>query len=88
MLLAPLCLATLCAGCGFRSPNLPPPPAGLVEPCPRPVALPDRGLSQAEVETAWRRDRIALVACGDRLTGLAGYLRDLRSGGLPRVAGR
>lgn len=76
MLLAPLCLATACGG--FKSPDLPPPPAALVVPCARPVTLPDRGMSQSEVETAWRRDRIALADCGDRLEGLAGFMGDLR----------
>lgn len=75
-LLAPLCLVTACGG--FKSPDIPAPPAALVAPCARPVALPDRGMSQSEVEQFWRRDRIALADCGDRLEGLAGFMGDLR----------
>lgn len=76
MLLALPLVGTACGG--FHSPDLPPPPAALVAPCERPVALPDRGMSQAEVETAWRRDRLALADCGGRLEGLAGFMGDLR----------
>lgn len=75
MLLGLPCLVTACGG--FRSPDIPAPPAALVAPCERPVRLPDRGMSQSEVETAWRRDRIALADCGDRLEGLAGFMGDL-----------
>lgn len=34
--------------------------------CSRPVTLPDRDLSQAEVTTFWGRDRAALVECETR----------------------
>lgn len=46
--------------------------------CPRPVALPDRALTQAEVETLWARDRAALVSCGWKRDALVAFYADLR----------
>jgi hypothetical protein len=37
------------------------------------VALPDRDMTQGEVETAWGRDRGALRACASRHNGLVGW---------------
>ena len=45
-------------------PQLDPAPSALTAACPRPVVLPDRSLSQAEVEAFWLRDRQRLVECG------------------------
>jgi len=41
--------------------------------CPRPVRLPDRELSQAEVEAYWLRDRQALIECGLTKQALLNY---------------
>ena len=51
---------------------VPNPPPSLIAPCRAPVALPDRGLMQGEVETLWGRDRSALRECGGKVRGLAG----------------
>lgn len=66
----PLVLAA-CSGSTVADLALPP-PASLVAPCPRPVLLPERALSQVEVERFWGRDRSALRACGEQVDGLAG----------------
>lgn len=42
------------------------PPQALAAACADPVALPVRALTQAEVETLWRSDRLALLTCGER----------------------
>lgn len=41
-------------------------PAAAREPCPEPVAVPDRRLSQQEVVSLWGRDRAALRMCEPR----------------------
>ena len=68
-LAAPLLALTACAA--SPSVKAPPPPPSLIAPCRAPVALPDRGLSQGEVETLWGRDRSALRECGAKVNGLA-----------------
>lgn len=45
-------------------------PASLTQPCPRPVLLPNRVLTQAEVEDYWLVDRRNLVNCRSRHAGL------------------
>ncbi|WP_414832176.1 hypothetical protein [Afifella sp. YEN Y35] len=47
-----------------EAPILEPAPAELSAPCADPVTLPGRGLTQAEVEKLWARDRVALTRCG------------------------
>ncbi|KFI27241.1 hypothetical protein CG51_10705 [Haematobacter missouriensis] len=64
-------MLSLPAGCGVSSKSADVPPSLLV-PCDRPVSLPDRALSDREVEVYWGRDRAALVACRSRHEGLAG----------------
>lgn len=49
------------------------PPASLTAPCAAPVGLPDRALSDRDIEVFWGRDRSALRACGSRHQGLAGW---------------
>jgi hypothetical protein len=69
-----IALPCLLTACGASLPDeRPVPPPSLVAPCARPVALPDRGLSQAEVEVMWGRDRSALRTCGGQLDGLAAW---------------
>lgn len=43
-----------------------PPPEVIAAPCASVVVLPQRALTQAEVETLWRSDRHALTDCGER----------------------
>lgn len=43
----------------------------LLQPCPRPVRLPNRELTQSEVEDYWLVDRRNLVNCASRHSGLA-----------------
>lgn len=47
----------------------------LADPCETPVELPNRALTQAEVETLWRQDRANLLSCGERLISLAEFVR-------------
>lgn len=55
------------AGCGGSTA-----PVKSADPCDKPVLLPERWLSDAEVETLWRRDRVALLDCGMRVEVLSG----------------
>lgn len=45
-------------------PVLTPAPTRLTLPCSGPVILPERELTQSQVEELWLRDRSALVECG------------------------
>jgi hypothetical protein len=64
MLIAPLLALTACAG--SRAADVQPLPPSVAVPCHDPVALPQRGLTQAEVERLWGADRDALRDCGAR----------------------
>ena len=68
----PLAL-TACAASTVANPSIGPPPSLLV-PCAVPVRLPERALTQAEVETFWGRDRAALRRCGERQAALVGWV--------------
>lgn len=48
----------------------PPPSATL--PCARPASLPDRALSDRDVEILWGRDRRALLDCAGQVEVLSG----------------
>lgn len=48
------------------------PPPSLLASCAAPVVLPDRDLSEREIELLWGRDRSALRECGSKVDGLAG----------------
>ncbi len=64
-ILMPLVLLLVLQACsGSTVPAL---PETLQIPCDHPVLLPERGLSQAEVEKYWVKDRIALASCRMRL---------------------
>jgi len=65
---------TACAASTGVKPRISPPPSLLV-PCDKPVHLPERALTQAEVETLWGRDRAALRRCGARHRGLVTNLQ-------------
>lgn len=75
-------LPFLLMGCAasIRSSNEPPvlspAPSGLTASCASPVRLPDRELSQSEVEEYWLRDRQALIECGMTKEALLAYYRD------------
>jgi len=61
----PLVLGACSGSIGsVEPPKLAPPPEALTEPCARPVLLPERELSQREVELFWLRDRANLIECG------------------------
>lgn len=47
-----------------------PPPPSLTAPCATPVVLPERALSDRDIEIFWGRDRSALRACGSAHDGL------------------
>lgn len=46
------------------------------QPCGRPVGLPERPLSQYEVESYWIEDRSALVTCAQRHDAVVEFYRD------------
>jgi hypothetical protein len=41
-------------------------PPGAAEPCPAPVVLPDRKITERETTTFWGRDRASLRVCETR----------------------
>lgn len=51
----------------FAKPNI---DSILLLPCDDPVFIPEKDLTQAEVEKYWGEDRSRLVACRDKHTGL------------------
>lgn len=55
--------------CGGSTPFTESPPLQTVveQECERPVRLPEGGLSQAQVESLWIRDRVSLIECGEKL---------------------
>ena len=85
-LLIPMVLASAWAltACAASRPSaeapvaLPQLPGRLAGDCARPVELPARALTQAEVETLWARDRAALVSCGIGKSTLVAFYTDLR----------
>lgn len=72
-MLAGCAASTPSASAGLRLPAL---PAGVAR-CERPLALPDRALSRAEVEQLWARDRAALSRCGLSLAAVLAFYEDL-----------
>ncbi|MBL1437848.1 MAG: hypothetical protein COB08_016815 [Rhodobacteraceae bacterium] len=75
--LALLWVLTACAGSigldDLAALDIPPAPPAAFEACADPVKLPDRALSQSEVEAAWLTDRLALLTCGDLLGVVSEY---------------
>lgn len=49
-------------------------------PCNGPLLLPDRKLSQVEVERYWAKDRASLIVCRDEKGTLVSYFNSLQSG--------
>lgn len=65
-----LVIALILAGCSSSYVERPRPAPSLLVPCAEPVRLPERGLSDQEVEIFWGRDRDALKACASKVSGL------------------
>lgn len=74
MLLAACLLPALTACAADEPPPLVPP--SLLVGCPAPVDLPSRGLTGAEVEIMWGRDRSALRSCASRHAALADFVKE------------
>ena len=67
-------MLSLLSACGASAPadRLPP---SLLADCDPPVILPDRAISDHEIEIWWGRDRSALRACAGRHQALAAAVR-------------
>ncbi len=78
MLTVPLLALTACAGSipSTDRLRLDPPEASLTQPCSAATRLPDRTLTQAEVEAFWIRDRQRLAQCRSRHGGLAAWAQE------------
>lgn len=59
--------ALVLVGCGGSMPW-----TKSADPCADPVAIPERWLSDREVELLWARDRKELLDCGDKVEALSG----------------
>lgn len=68
-----LCLLAACGGSTYG--DVPLPGDRLLEPCAAPAVLPDRALTQAEVERWWGRDRTTLRDCAGRQALLVSWAR-------------
>jgi len=79
MLVGSLLALTACAA-SIKSIDGPPRldsiPAELTNKCANPVELPDRPLTQEEVEMYWLNDRANLVACGLSRDAILKYYSD------------
>jgi len=82
MLIAVLLATTACLDSigSVEPPILVDPPLGFTVACERPVLLPSRSLTQAEVESFWISDRSNLISCGLQLQALIDFYvkRDTR----------
>lgn len=77
MLIGMLLVLTACEGSirSSKAPIIASPGDNLIRPCQRPVSLPDRALTQEEVESYWIRDRANLIACGKQLQSLSEFIK-------------
>jgi hypothetical protein len=73
MMALPLSLLT---ACGASISDRAPVPPSLTAPCRPPAVLPERALTQTEVEVLWGRDRTALRDCGSKVDGLRVHLSE------------
>ena len=64
LLLSAVCLLTACADST--------PYVKSLDACARPVILPSGWLSDAQVESLWRQDRLELLKCADKVEVLSG----------------
>lgn len=78
MLIVALSMLTACGESigSVEPPKLSSPPLGLTGPCARPIDLPDRELTQKEVEFYWINDRENLIRCGLQLQDLIAFYED------------
>lgn len=74
-LVALLLAATGCAASTKSARPRLQPEAYVTAPCKKPIQLPDRELTQADVEKLWVRDREALLACGMTKEALVKWLK-------------
>ncbi|MCT4557364.1 MAG: hypothetical protein N4A61_04815 [Pelagimonas sp.] len=47
-------------------------PVKAADPCAKPVQIPDRWLTDRDIEQLWSRDRRELLGCGDKVETLSG----------------
>ena len=69
-----LLLAVTGCAASTKSGNIKPELA-VTQKCQRPVKLPDRELTQVEVEKYWLKDRKALIQCGVTKEALISWLK-------------
>lgn len=62
-------------------PILAAPDSSLLRACKGVVDLPDRALTQLDVERLWKTDRLALIECGKRHKALGDFIKQ-RDGAL------
>lgn len=74
--------ALILSGCGGLigskpdpAPEIKPAPS-LLQPCAQPVTIPEKDLTDQEIEVMWGRDRRALRVCADRHSGISGYFAE------------
>lgn len=81
-LIAALSALAACSGSigSVEPPILADPPEDLTRSCERPVLLPDRDLTQREVEMFWINDRENLIRCGLRLQELIEFYNNRDKG--------
>jgi hypothetical protein len=70
---APLVLGACFGSTASVRPDAPPP--SLMQTCATPGQLPERDLTQREVEVFWIRDRAGLVSCGGQVQALQEWAR-------------
>jgi len=77
MLIACALALTGCGGSTASGIRLTAADAALTQPCRQPVRLPERELTQVDIERYWRIDRAALVRCAGEKAELVRYYDDL-----------
>lgn len=79
MLAVALSVLTACAGSGPSADRLriDPPAPSLTEPCDYATELPNRSMSQREVEEFWIEDRRRLAECRGKHEGLTNWSQDV-----------
>jgi hypothetical protein len=73
--LSALLLALTACAASTKSGSSAKPELSVTQKCARPVLLPDRELTQADVEKLWVKDRKALVQCGVTKQALVNWLK-------------
>lgn len=79
MLIGSLLVLTACADSITSidgAPVLRPAPDEIAQACALPASLPNRALTQSEVETLWRQDREGLTDCGVTKAAVIAYYQD------------